>query len=139
SAPGTQAITMLAATVLRTNDAASVAEVLARLADGARPRWQQVALIAGAEVAVVNAPPPGTPTPARGRGAAVEEPCPTCPGGRGGPGGARAIPDPPSVAATRGRAATPGPAAPAGGGRGCGRGGRGGGPMLRLTSEPVAV
>jgi mono/diheme cytochrome c family protein len=139
-----QAVTMLAATALRRNDPAAAAAVLADAADTRRPAWQQAALMAGAEVAVLNMTPPGTRAAARGRGAApaAEEPCPTCPGGRGGPGGARAIPDPPSVAAAGGRAAG-GPAgagtAAQGGGRAGGRGGRGGGPALRLTDAPAAL
>jgi mono/diheme cytochrome c family protein len=138
-----QAVTMLAATALRRNDPAAAAMVLAATADTRRPAWQQAALMAGAEVAVLNATPPGTRVAARGRGAApaVEEPCPTCPGGRGGPGGARAILDPPSAAPAAGRAAgaPAGAGAQAAGGRGGGRGGRGGGPALRLSQAPAEL
>jgi len=64
-------------------------------------------------------------------------PCPSCPGGRAGPGGAYAFDD------ARPQAATPSPISR--GGRGGGPGGRGpggargaGGPRLQLVREPVA-
>ncbi len=140
SASRADAVTMLAATVLRGSNSDAVASVFGLMAETARPRWQQVALVRGAEVAVLNAPAPGTPVAGRGRGAgpvaAVEEPCPTCPGARGGPGGARAIPDAPSVSAARGAAGPAAAAAAAGRG---GRGGRGGGPALRIGQEPAAL
>ncbi len=54
--------------------------------------WQRDALMRGAEVAVLGAAPPGGAA-GRGRGAGpAAEACPTCPGARGGPGGARAFP-----------------------------------------------
>ncbi|ODS54877.1 MAG: hypothetical protein ABS36_10495 [Acidobacteria bacterium SCN 69-37] len=135
------AVTMLAATIVRGNNAAQAGTVLAQIADPGRSRWQQLALLGGAEVAVLDAPAPGSPAAGRGRGAgpaAAEEPCPTCPGARGGPGGARAIPDPaPAGAGRAGRANAPAdaPAAARGGG---GRG-RAGGPALRLAAAPAVA
>ena len=100
-------------------------------------------VLRGAEVALVpNSPMPGNPR----RGAAPSitatavgtagAPCPTCPGGRAGPGGAYAFED------ARGRG--PATAAPAPVARGTaaagatgGRGGRGGGPRLQLSREPA--
>jgi mono/diheme cytochrome c family protein len=114
------------------------------VADANRPAWQRSAVLRGAEVAIV----PNTPMPGNARrGAApsitatavgtVGAPCPTCPGGRAGPGGAYAFED------ARGGPATPTTVARgsrAGGapGRG-GAGGRGGGgPRLQLSREPAA-
>jgi putative membrane-bound dehydrogenase-like protein len=153
------AIAMLAATILRGDDAAAVQRVLVMIADTERPLWQRSALMQGAEVALAGEQPPVVQTAAavaggregRGRGAAgrgadVEPPCNTCPGGRAGPGGASAFPN----ASRGGRAAAAaeagGRAAAAAGGRGGragGGGGRGGGrgaggPAVTLTAEPVA-
>src|SRR5919106_1850559 len=89
-----------------------------RLAETSRANWQRSALLRGAEVALLAATMPGTPS----RGAAdPNEPCPTCPGGRGGPGGARAFPG-----ALEG--ADP-PAPPA----------RAGGPFVTLSREPALI
>ena len=86
------AITMLSATILRGARTAPFKNVFAWTADANRPGWQRSALLRGAEVALLDAPMPGTPTGRRGAGApAVELPCPTCPGGRAGPGGAYAF------------------------------------------------
>jgi mono/diheme cytochrome c family protein len=63
------------------------------MAEDTRAAWQRGALMLGAEVALLGAPAPDTAA-ARGRGAgplAGAEPCPTCPGARGGPGGAMAF------------------------------------------------
>lgn len=110
------AITMIAATIVRAADDATVQSLLARVSDDGRAAWQRSALLRGAEVALLAAAMPGTP--ARGT-ANPNAPCKTCPGGRGGPGGARAFPD-----------ALPGESpAPS----------RAGGPALTLTSEPALV
>jgi mono/diheme cytochrome c family protein/glucose/arabinose dehydrogenase len=112
------AITMLAATIVRVGEDAPVQMLLARVAETARAAWQRSALLRGAEVALLGATMPGTPS----RGAAnPNEPCPTCPGGRGESRGARAFP---GVL----EAQNP-PAAPA----------RAGGPSVTLTREPALV
>ena len=112
------AITMLAATIVRVGDNPSVQTLLQRVAETTRAPWQRSALLRGAEVALLAATMPGTPS----RGAAdPNAPCETCPGGRGGPGGARAFPG-----ALEG--ANP-PAAPA----------RAGGPFVLLAAEPALI
>jgi hypothetical protein len=72
-------------------------------------------LLRGAEVALLGAAMPGNPTGRRG-GAPIapNAPCPTCPGGRAGPGGAYAFPQAPR----------PAPVAPR---------------PTRLSSEPLAL
>ena len=59
---------------------------------GAPPPWQRSALMRGAEVALLGAPAPGSPAGRRGGRLRATAPCPTCPGGRAGPGGAYAFP-----------------------------------------------
>jgi mono/diheme cytochrome c family protein len=128
------AIVMVSATIMRAGQDAAVQTVLAAIADAVRPTWQRAALLRGAEIALVpNTPMPGT---AR-RGAAPSisatalatpgAPCPSCPGGRAGPGGAYAFDD--------ARAAAPAARAGGPGGRG---GGRGGGPRLQIMREPAS-
>ncbi len=112
------AITMLAATIVRTGDDAPAQAMLARASENTRAAWQRSALLRGAEVALLGATLPGAPT----RGSAdPNAPCETCPGGRGGPGGARAFPG-----ALEGATPPPPPARP-------------GGPTLTLTREPALV
>jgi mono/diheme cytochrome c family protein len=125
SAAHEAAIVMVSATIMRAGQDAAVQSVLATIAEANRPTWQRAALLRGAEVALVpNTPMPGLPR----RGAAPSitatalatpgAPCPSCPGGRAGPGGAYAFGD--------ARAGGPG-----------GRGGdRGGGPRLQIQREP---
>ena len=133
------AIVMVSATIFRGGQDAAIQPTLAAIADQAHPAWERSALLRGAEVALV----PNTPMPgAAARGAAPSisataaatpgAPCPTCPGGRAGPGGAYAFDDARPLAA--------GASAIAGGGRGGGPGGgRGrGGPRLKLVREPAA-
>ena len=111
------ALTMIAATIVRSEEETSVQNLFATLADDSRPAWQRAALLEGAEVALLGGPMPGSPAGRRGgaAAAAANAPCPTCPGGRAGPGGAYAFPRPPAT-------------------------GRGGGPRtLRLKAEPVAL
>jgi mono/diheme cytochrome c family protein/glucose/arabinose dehydrogenase len=110
------AITMLAATVVREGDNAPVQALLQRVADTTRADWQRSALLGGAEVALLGATMPGTPS--RGAGD-PNAPCDTCPGGRGGPGGARAFPG--------ALAGADPPAPPA----------RAGGPFVTLDNEPA--
>jgi hypothetical protein len=110
------AITMLAATIVRVGEEGPIQTLLQRVAETPRAPWQRSALLRGAEVALLAATMPGTPS--RG-GGDPNAPCETCPGGRGGPGGARAFPG-----ALEG--ATP-PAPPA----------RAGGPFVTLSREPA--
>ena len=138
------AIAMVTATIVRAGQEAGIQAALAMAADATRPAWQRSAVLRGAEVALVpNTPMPGNTS--RGVAPSITAtavgtpgaPCPTCPGGRAGPGGAYAFDDArPQAAAT--------PAA-AGGGRGGGPGGRGagggrgrGGPRLQILREPAA-
>jgi mono/diheme cytochrome c family protein/glucose/arabinose dehydrogenase len=119
------AVTMLAATIVRSTQDATIQQVFAWMADEDQPRWRRSALLAGVESALTGRTLPGTPTPpARQGGAAARAtapvPCPTCPGGRAGPGGAYAFPRPATPAAARG-------------------GGGGGGGGLRLSREPEAL
>jgi mono/diheme cytochrome c family protein/glucose/arabinose dehydrogenase len=112
------ALTMLAATIVRVGEDAPIQTLLARVAETSRTPWQRSALLRGAEVALLAATMPGTPS----RGAAdPNQPCPTCPGGRGEPRGARAFP---GVL----EAQEP-PAPPA----------RAGGPSVTLTREPALI
>jgi mono/diheme cytochrome c family protein/glucose/arabinose dehydrogenase len=114
------AITMLSATLLRSGVESEILHVFSRVGDGDHARWQRAALLHGAEIALLGAAMPGTPT----RQAPVSQPaapCPTCPGGRAAPGGAYAFRKPQD---------TP---APAGGL------GRGAGPVLRLNVEPMML
>jgi mono/diheme cytochrome c family protein/glucose/arabinose dehydrogenase len=107
------AIAMLAATIVRGGEEEAVQALFARLGDGRRAPWQRAALVRGGEIALLGATMPGTPAPTAANPAA---PCPTCPGGRAGPGGAYAYARPAS-AAPAGRAAA----------------------SLRLNREPVAL
>ena len=112
------AITMLAATLVRVGEEGPIQTLMQRVAETSRANWQRSALLRGAEVVLLAATMPGTPS----RGAPdPNAPCPTCPGGRGGPGGARAFPG-----ALEG--ADP-PAPPA----------RAGGPFVNLSREPALI
>jgi mono/diheme cytochrome c family protein len=118
------AITMLAATIVRGGQDAAIQHVLASIADGRLPAWQRSALLRGAEVTLLGAAMPGPPPRRRESSTqapakpAEPLPCPTCPGGRAGPGGAYAFTKP--AEAGRGR-------------------GRGGLSRLRLNREPAAL
>ncbi len=113
------AITMLAALVVRAAQDASTHDLFVRVADESRPLWQRAAVLRGVEIAVTGGQLPG-PALRRGAGpaAGVTPPCPTCPGARGGPGGAYAFPGV--------REAQQEPA-------------RGGGRGLRMNREPAAL
>ena len=107
-------VTMFAATLTRAGQDAALQTLLALIGEEARPAWQRAALIRGTEVALLGAAMPGSPGrrgggPAQAPGA----PCPTCPGGRAGPGGAYAYPQ-------SARPPAPRP------------------PSLRLTAEPAS-
>ena len=118
------ALTMVAALIVRGSQDAPIQNLFAKIGDDVRPEWQRAAVLRGTEVAVLGSPLPGAPA-RRGGGpgpSATPLPCPTCPGGRAGPGGEYAFPG--VIEAQRANA----PAAT----------GRGNAP-LRLNREPVAL
>ena len=124
------AITMLTATMVSAGEDAPLQRVFDTIADAARPAWQRSALLRGAEVTLLGAEAPGGGR-GRGRGqTAGDQPCPTCPGGRQGPGGAAAFPN-------TGEAEGEGAARAGGAGRGRGRGAAR--PPVKLTREPALV
>ncbi len=115
-------ITMLAATIVRSAQDASAQNLFEWTADSSRAPWQRSAMMRGIEVALLGAAMPGAAPPRRPLTAAGDGkplPCPTCPGGRAGPGGAYAFPRPQDSAAMAALG-----------------GGRRGGARLRLTREP---
>lgn len=117
------AITMVTALVLRSASDPAAQTALASAADAQRPLWQRTAVLRGAEVVLTGATLPGTPTRRGGPPPAAAAPCPTCPGGRAGPGGAYAFPGVREAqAAAAGTPITTG---------------RGAGPILRVSHEPV--
>ena len=117
------AITMLAATIVRSGQEAGIQDLFAWIAGGSRTDWQRSALLRGAEVALLGVAMPGTPAPrVVATDTTGQAPCPTCPGGRGGPGGAYAYARPDAPPADPGAS---------GGGRG--------GARLQLNREPVAL
>ena len=129
------AITMLAATIVSSAEDAALQRLFDTIAEPARPAWQRSALLLGAEVTLLGATAPGS-VAGRGRGRgqapAADAPCPTCPGGRAGPGGAAAFP--------RGTGEAVGEGDTRGAVAGTGRGGRGRGaarPPARLSREPA--
>jgi putative membrane-bound dehydrogenase-like protein len=131
------AITMLAATMIRSGQESAVQDVFLWAADDARVRWQREAMLRAAEIALLGAAPPGTAArgpvlsertvsgEAKGRGAArgTSAPCPTCPGGRAGPGGAYAFRTQEDVASSIIASGA----------------NRGDGPRLRMNREPFAL
>ena len=120
--PQRDAITMLAATIVRGAQDAAVQQLFAWVADEARPGWQRSALLRGAEVALLGAAMPGSPT-----GDAVARPARRP---------RRAVSDLSGRARRSGRRVR----VPATGARGAGGSGRsGGGPGLRLNREPAAL
>lgn len=109
------AIAMLSATIARSAQEDAVHGVFARVA-GPGAEWQRSAMLRGMEIALLGAAMPGTRAPRIAPAASTDPmPCPTCPGGRAGPGGAYAYPRPTSAASGRG------------------------GARLRLNREPVAL
>ena len=108
------AIVLVSATIARSGQEDALLEVLQKTADSARPDWQRAALLRGAEIALAGASMPGPPPPPRA-GSAAAMPCPTCPGGRAGPGGAYAFPRPVDWPSASDRSSAP---------------------VLRLTREP---
>ncbi len=132
------AITMLSAVIVQGAQDAPVQRVLALAAEDGRAAWQRSALMRGAEIVLLNAAMPGatgrgtTLTASAAAAATQGAPCPTCPGGRAGPGGGYAFDD------ARGSVVPPpGPVTGILVARGAG--GRGSaGPRLRLNREPTA-
>ena len=94
------AAAMLAATLVRSGQDGDIQKLFASIADEARPAWQRAAMLRGAEIAVLGGTMPGTPQ-RRGGSVIADAPCPTCPGGRAGPGGAYAFPQAPRPAPAR--------------------------------------
>lgn len=111
------AITMLSATIVRSANDPAIQDLFALVADGSHAAWQRSAAVRGAEVALLGAAMPGSRRPAPA--AAASPPCPTCPGGRAGPGGAYAFqrPGDPTIVTRANRQR----------------------PALRLSQEPVAL
>ena len=110
------AVTTLAATIVRSADDVAIQQLFAWAGESSRAGWQRSAVLGGIEAAWLNARLPGTPAPrVAAAPPSVAPPCPTCPGGRAGPGGASAF-------------------MPSQGG------GRGAGPApIRVGREPVAL
>ena len=130
------AITMLAATIVSAGDEGAVQRLFDAIAQPGRPAWQRSALLLGAEVTLLGADSPGGGPSGRGRGRGQapsgDAPCPTCPGGRAGPGGASAFPNASADVSGEGAPRAGGPGR---GGRGRGRGAAR--PAVRLTREPA--
>ncbi|HEY2433283.1 MAG TPA: PVC-type heme-binding CxxCH protein [Vicinamibacterales bacterium] len=115
------AVTMLAATIVSRGKDAEVQQMFDEAADASRPPWLRSSLLRGAEVQLLGV------DAQTGRGRATltspaDAPCPTCPGGRAGPGGASAFPTGTTANAGRGNG---------GRGRGAAR------PPLKLDREPA--
>jgi mono/diheme cytochrome c family protein/glucose/arabinose dehydrogenase len=114
------AVTMLAATVVRSGNDAAIQQIFEWTTRAGRPVWQRSALLRGAEVALLGAPMPGSRAPIA-TAPPASLPCPTCPGGRAGPGGAYAYSTPEDFVRAGLRAG--------------GRGGR----EVRVSKEPTAL
>jgi putative membrane-bound dehydrogenase-like protein len=113
------AVTMLAATIVRGADDTAAQDLFASIAEASRPVWVRSALLRGAEVALLGAAMPGARRATPSAAAPANLPCPTCPGGRAGPGGAYAFqrPGDPTIVDPASRR----------------------GPSLRLKREPTAL
>jgi mono/diheme cytochrome c family protein len=101
------AAAMLAGTLVRAGEEESIQQVIGYAADATSAEWLREGILRGFEVSLLGAAMPGAPA---GRGtapaaAAKPLPCPTCPGGRGGPGGAYAFARPPDWPSSRPRSA----------------------------------
>jgi mono/diheme cytochrome c family protein/glucose/arabinose dehydrogenase len=121
------ALTMVAATIVKSGKDQPIQDVLRFVSEPARPEWQRTALLEGAEAALLGAPLPGSGRRGAGSGRGANAAAAnTAPGGRGGPGGAPAFP--------RGEATEPGAA------RGAGGRGRGAATApVPLAREPAAL
>jgi mono/diheme cytochrome c family protein/glucose/arabinose dehydrogenase len=107
SAQKDAAVAMLTATIVRAGEDASVQALLTRAADTKASARVRAAILQGVEINLLGAAMPGNPA---GRGAAPvaiakPPPCPTCPGGRAGPGGAYAFARPPDWPSSQPRSA----------------------------------
>jgi mono/diheme cytochrome c family protein len=113
----TAAVTILAATIVKSGQDGRIQELLQWTAQPGRPAWQRDALLEGVEAAWLGSPLPGSGRRGGGRGAAPAAGGRAAAGGntpgtRGGPGGAPAFPRPeagaapPAAAAGRGRGNT---------------------------------
>jgi mono/diheme cytochrome c family protein/glucose/arabinose dehydrogenase len=124
------AIVMITATIVRGSGEPAIQQVFALIGDPKRPEWQRSSVMRGAEVALLGAPMPGTPQ-RRATAPLAGVPCDTCPGGRGGPGGAYAFgrPDPAIVARYGG----------ANGGEPAAFNPNTSGPGVRLAHEPATL
>jgi mono/diheme cytochrome c family protein len=112
------AISMLSATIVRSAQEDTVHDLFARISGTKAAEWQRSAVLRGMEIALLGVAMPGTAAPRVAISqTANPAPCPTCPGGRAGPGGAYAYPRPPADPGASGR----------------------GGARVRLNREPVAL
>jgi mono/diheme cytochrome c family protein/glucose/arabinose dehydrogenase len=128
------ALTMTAATIVRGTQESAVQKLFESIAGEALPSWVRDALLRGAEVALLGTTAPGSSEGRRGGLPAAQGlPCPTCPGGRAGPGGAYAFPQTPPAAAGADAARGSRPAPPSG------SRGRGGMRTVRVNSEPARL
>jgi mono/diheme cytochrome c family protein/glucose/arabinose dehydrogenase len=94
------AVTMLSATIVRSGNNPAIHQLFAQAGEGGRQMWQRSALLRGVEVALLGVAMPGAKRVAPAPVVAATLPCPTCPGGRAGPGGAYAFqrPGDPTIA-----------------------------------------
>ena len=113
------AITLFAATVMRSGQESPIQELFDWTADGTRSERERAAVVRGMAVALTGAAIPGARSERAAGSVTPGLPCPTCPGGRAGPGGGYAYSAPEDFVIASGRAA-----------------GRGGGRMLRLNRKP---
>ncbi len=95
------AITMLAGTIVRGGQDVAIQSIFTNVGSDTRPAWQRSALLRGAEVAALGTAMPGSPAGRRGATPVAGAPCPTCPGGRAGPGGSYAFPQAPPAPPVR--------------------------------------
>src|SRR5262249_52299308 len=111
------AIAMLAATIVRSADETAAQDLLASVGDRARAAWVRAATLRGTEIALLGAAMPGARRAAPPPPVVANLPCPTCPGGRAGPGGGYAFqrPGDPTIVSAASRR----------------------GPSLRLKREPA--
>ena len=102
------AAAMMTATVVRAGEDESIQQMLGYASDAKVADWLRSAIMRGFEISLLGAAMPGAPA---GRGAspavttAKPVPCPTCPGGRAGPGGAYAFARPPDWPSSQPRTA----------------------------------
>jgi len=116
------AVTMLAATIVRSGDDASVQRLLGWVAETTREPWQRSALLRGPEIGLLAAAMPGGGGGRGAGGRGGDAASGTEPGARSGPGGAPAFPRTGAAAGTNGQP---------------GGTGRGRVPPLKLSHEPM--